>query len=189
MSLKDKLNPWNWFHHEESGEHRSHHLPIKRSKNRGMATQNTHPIAQLQNQIDHLFDDAFKGFGFPSLSSEFSNSPLLEQGFFKPNVNVSGDANSYFITLDMPGLKQEDISIEIKNDTLKIHGEKQTESENKDRHFYRVERCYGSFERTLALPGDVIVDEIEANMKDGVLSLTLPRQEQDTSDVKKIDIK
>ena len=85
-------------------------------------------------------------------------------------------------------MKQSDLSLELKDDILVIQGKKETHNENKDKHYYRVEHSYGSFQRTLSLPDDAIADEIKANLDNGVLKLQIPRREGVATDVKRIAI-
>ncbi len=188
-----KLNPWNWFKHEESSVSPANQIPVKRgaSAQQMSASDQTlfGPVQQLHQQIDRLFDDAFRGFGFPALqSSQDDLSGFRSPQAFRPNLNVSSDNRSYEITLEAPGMTENDLVIEVSGDILTIQGEKQEEKEDKDRHFYRIERSYGSFRRTLSLPDDSNTDEIQANMKDGVLRLNIPRRETVDSQTKKINI-
>ncbi len=74
-------------------------------------------------------------------------------------------------------MSESDLSIEVKDDMLVIKGQKEAHSENKDKQFYRVERSYGSFQRTLSLPDDANADEINAELDKGVLRLQIPRRE------------
>ncbi|GJL74983.1 Hsp20/alpha crystallin family protein [Nitrosomonas sp.] len=108
---------------------------------------------------------------------------------FRANVNIASDDRQYTITLEAPGLAQEDLSIELKDRVLVIKGAKHEEQEEKDQHFYRKERRYGAFERVLAVPDDADTDGIHASMDKGLLKITIPRQEVDKSSVKKIVIK
>ena len=85
-------------------------------------------------------------------------------------------------------MSDSDLSIEVSGDALIIQGREQEESESNDRHFYRIERSYGNFHRTLALPEDSDSDAIRASLKDGVLELTVPRKSMAERDVKKIAI-
>ncbi|MGH8550331.1 MAG: Hsp20/alpha crystallin family protein [Methylococcales bacterium] len=125
----------------------------------------------------------------PSLRSPpFESSARLSQASFRPNLNVSSDDKSYQITLETPGMLESDLSIEVSGDVLIIHGQKQEEKEDKDRHFYRIERSYGSFQRTLAQPEDSASEAITAKLKDGVLELTIPRKTVPKRQVKKITI-
>ncbi len=186
MDMK-KLNPWNWFKHEERQD-KKETIPVKH----GEHLQPHHPVTnmmQLHREIDRLFDDTFRGF--PSLSHAPLWKQMMSDDFmptFRANVNVASDDGQYTITLEAPGMEQKDLSIELKNHALFIKGNKQQEQEEKDQHFYRVERHYGSFERVLAIPDDGNADEISASMKNGVLTLTIPRQELPKPDIKQIEI-
>ncbi len=186
MDMK-KLNPWNWLKHEEKQDQKEM-IPIKH----GEYMQAHHPLTnmmQLHSEIDRLFDDAFRGFPLLSRSSLWDQ--MMSDDFmptFRANVNVASDDKQYTITLEAPGMEQNDLSIELKDHALFIKGNKQQEQEEKDKHFYRVERHYGSFERVLAIPEDSNADEISASMKNGVLTITISRRELPKSDVKKIEI-
>ena len=113
---------------------------------------------------------------------------MTPSGIYRPQVDVSGDEKQYEITLDVPGLSEGDLAIEVKGDVLTVRGEKEEKHEQKDKQFYRVERSYGSFLRTLSLPGDANADDILARLKDGVLTLTIPRNPSEQADVKRISI-
>jgi len=191
MNLQ-KLNPWNWFKHEETSGSDERVIPVKRDENTAKLPAAyesvASPMMRLHQDIDRLFDEVFRGFGFaaPRLSAA-ANWP--ESGMIRPRLNISSDDSTYKISLEVPGLKESDISVEVKNDVLTIQGEINEEKEDKDRHFYRVERSYGSFQRTLALPDDANADEIQATMKDGVLNLLIPRRDVVDAEVKKVPIR
>lgn len=188
----EKLNPWNWFKHEDASGQTAASIPVKREEgNTAVAASPYDSFMQLHREMDRLFDDAFRSFGMPTLGRRFDSAfqPLLSAGdAFKPNTDVSGDDKQYEITLDLPGMKEEDISVELKDRVLTVKGEKESKSEDHDKKFYRVERHYGSFQRTLALPEDAAADDIAATMKDGVLTLTIPRMALPKADVKRIAI-
>jgi HSP20 family protein len=187
----EKLNPWNWFKHEETAQAETN-IPVKKDEAAPQAYGSPFDsFMQLHREMDRLFDDAFRSFGMPNMNRRLSDSfqPMmtLEQGF-KPSTDVSGDEDQYEITLDLPGMKEDDISVELKDRVLTIKGEKESKVENDDKKFYRVERHYGSFQRTLALPDDAAAEDITAIMKDGVLTLSVPRVALPKQDVKRISI-
>jgi len=187
----EKLKPWNWFKHEENDNGMGTRIPVSRSEVENMPQAAPGSLMSLHRDMDRWFDDAFKSFGMPSLASNLQ--PRAMPGIslpdiYRPQIDVSGDSNCYEIKLDVPGLTESDISLEVKDDVLTIQGQKEERSEDKDKHYYRVERSYGSFQRTLALPDDAIGDEIKANLDKGVLRLEIPRRETAREEVKRISI-
>ena len=190
MNLEN-LKPWNWFKHEENGAGKEKQIPVNRSEAENLPQAGPGSLMSLHRDMDRWFDDAFKSFGMPSLISNLESRGLPGarlSNFYRPQIDVSGDAKCYQISLDVPGLTESDLSLELKDDVLLIKGEKEERSEDKDKHYYRVERSYGSFQRTLALPDDAIGDEIKANLDKGVLRLEIPRRETAKQEVKRISI-
>jgi HSP20 family protein len=91
--------------------------------------------------------------------------------------------------VEIPGVDEKDVKLEIVNNTLTIRGEKKQEKEEKDKDFYCLERSYGSFQRVLSLPEDVDQAGVEAKFTKGVLNVTLPRKPMPQSEVKRIEVK
>lgn len=186
----EKLKPWNWFKHEEGGNGGAQRIPVSREQAQS-SPYGTGSLLELHREMDQWFDQAFKSFGMPSLASRLQSKSLGDgglPGLYRPQLDISGDDNQYEITLDLPGLTQDDISLELQNDVLVIRGQKEERKEDKDKHYYRVERSYGSFQRMLTLPDDANADEIGASLDKGVLRLTIPRRGVDKQDVKRISI-
>lgn len=104
-----------------------------------------------------------------------------------PSTNVAETENSYEVTMDLPGLKPEEVKVEVREGHLFVSGERKEEKEEKGKTFHRVERRYGQFQRTIPLPGTFREDDIEAQYKDGVLKVTLPKTE--ASKPKQIQVK
>ena len=190
----EKMYPWNWFKHEES-QRQNAQIPVsyKESLNRSnySADMSHHPVAQLHNQIDRMFDDVCSHFGMPGLRrseplDSFFNWPSVSG--YRASVDISGDNESYEVSIDVPGMNESDLSIHLEGNTLRVSGKKSEHSESKDKHYYRTERSYGAFERTLSLPEDANVDEIKASLNNGVLSLLIPRKIVEGKEVKKISI-
>jgi len=187
----EKFKPWNWFKHEENDTGKGGKIAVSRGEAENLPQAGGGSLMSLHRDMDRWFDDAFKSFGMPSLASNLQSIGLPGAqlaSFYRPQIDVSGDANCYEINLDVPGLTESDLSLEIKDDVLIIKGQKEERSEDKDNHYYRVERSYGSFQRTLALPDDAIGDEIKANLDKGVLRLEIPRRETANQEVKRIAI-
>ena len=183
----EKLKPWNWFKHEEGGNG-GQQIPVSRDQAESQPLDRSGSLMSLHRDMDRWFEDAFKSFGMPALQTPGREAARLPE-FYRPQIDVSGDDNCYQISLDVPGLTESDLSLEVKDDVLTIKGQKEESSESKDKHFYRVERSYGSFQRTLALPDDANADEIRANLDKGVLRLEIPRRAAAVEqDVKRISI-
>ena len=108
---------------------------------------------------------------------------------FIPAVNTREADDAYYIEVDLPGVKKEDISIDVDDNVLTISGERKVEEERKDEEFYRVESVYGKFERSFTLPEDVDAEKIEAEAKDGVLTVKIPKAQVVEKAPKKIEIK
>jgi HSP20 family protein len=95
-----------------------------------------------------------------------------------PAVDVRENDQRYAVTVELPGVRKEDVQVELENGMLTIRGEKTSEREEKQEQCRYSERSYGSFSRSFSLPSDADADRLEASFKDGVLSLTIPRIEQ-----------
>lgn len=195
MDIK-KLAPWNWFKKEE--EESGAMVPVKRDETKPLSSEEgpLSPLFQLHREMDKLFDNAFRGFGvsqtrFPGLSPLGSDflSPLSSSGFLKPQVDVGATDKEYSITVEVPGINEKDVNIEVVNNTMTIRGEKKQEKEEKDKNYYRVERSYGSFQRVLSLPEDADQEAIKATFKNGILTIKMGRKALPKPDVKQIEIK
>lgn len=130
----------------------------------------------MRNQIDLFFDRAFRT---PfSLWDANAVTPTPEvTSWFRPPVDVREDDKAYYLSLDLPGLKKEDVKIDIENGVLNVSGERQFEHRNRDGNWQRTERAWGQFHRRFTLPDSVELEKIEAKMSEGVLELTLPKTE------------
>ena len=131
-------------------------VPIHRTRNNGLAT--------LHHEMDDLFDSFFRGLDRP-----FAGYKAW------PAIDVAEEDNAIVVRAEVPGCKAEDIDISVFNNKLTITGEKKLAEEKKEKGYYHVESSYGSFRRELTLPTDVDPKKIEAECKDGVLSITLPK--------------
>lgn len=98
-----------------------------------------------------------------------------ESHYFAPRVNIAETDQAYEVSLDLPGMKPEEFNIEFKDDQLWITGERKHETEEKGKTYHRVERSYGQFRRVISLGTDVDVEHVEANYRDGVLTLQVPK--------------
>lgn len=104
--------------------------------------------------------------------------PQRGRGQFVPAVDISEDDDHYNVTVELPGMKKEDVTVESQDNVLTIRGEKRSEREEKKEQNRWVERTYGSFSRSFTLPANAAGDRISASFKDGVLTIAVPKLEE-----------
>ena len=107
---------------------------------------------------------------------------------FTPSVNTREDEKAYYIEVDLPGVKKEDIKVDIKDNTLTISGERKFKDEVKEDDYYKIETSIGKFSRTFTLPEDADVENIDAKSENGVLDIVIPKVKKEES-VKTIEVK
>jgi HSP20 family protein len=164
MTIRD-LIPWN----------RGRDVSVRRE-------DNINPILTLHREMNRLFDDVFRGFDV----SPFGSMDRVFNGAVGwPSVEVSETAKEVKVTAELPGLDERDIELELAGGVLSISGEKNTETESKDRLF--SELYYGRFERRIPLEG-IEEDKVSASFKNGILTVTLPKSASATESVKRIAI-
>ena len=129
-----------------------------------------HPGTSLQREMNRLFDDFF--------GRDFFVEPFRGLGEWRPAVDVAETDTSIIVKADLPGLDVKNLDVSLRGDILTIKGEKKEEKEEKTKSFHRVERHYGSFERSVRLPTAVKADQVQASFKDGVLHIELPKTEE-----------
>jgi HSP20 family protein len=168
MELKS-LAPWNWFSKEEELERSVPVNKVPVEKGRVQKIPATFP-----NSAEGLFDTLF-GNVFEDLIGG-NQTPLGAYGLLKPQVDLRAEDKEYILTVEIPGVTEKDVMINVADNAMTITGEKKQEKETKEGNYYRMERSYGSFQRVLSLPDDIDQDNIQANFKHGVLTVTMPRQ-------------
>jgi HSP20 family protein len=97
-----------------------------------------------------------------------------------PALDISERKDAYLVTVELPGLKPEDLDITMEDGLLTIQGERQFTSESSEQQFHRVERRYGAFRRAITLPAHVLAEGIQASFEDGVLQILVPKAEEAT---------
>jgi len=100
----------------------------------------------------------------------------LQAGTFVPPVDVYEDEHHVVLKLEVPGVNEQDLDIQLENNTLTVKGERKFEKEEKEENFHRIERRYGSFVRTFRLPNSVDSEKVEANYDKGVLSISVAKK-------------
>jgi HSP20 family protein len=125
-------------------------------------------LDSLQGDMNRLFDRFFEGRG--------ANGGSVRRWI--PAMDLVETGDSLVLRADLPGMKEDDVEIEIKDGVLTISGERKSESEEKGEGFHRVERAFGRFSRSLSLPDGVDADRIAAAFNDGVLEIKVPKPEE-----------
>jgi len=142
------------------------------------------PFYNFQQEMNRVFEDFFKGLDVAPIEAFGGGF-----GKFSPSLDVKEDDKEMIITAELPGLEEKDFEILLKDNNLTIKGEKREEKEDKDKDYYRLERSYGAFSRVIALPDGIDATKVDANFKNGVLKITLPRTAEAKNKVKKIAVK
>jgi len=137
------------------------------------------PFGWLRGEIDRLFDD------FPSPERALFGSSTRA---LKPALEMTRDDKGYRLTVELPGLSEKDVEIGLADGVLTVSGEKKEETGRKEKGVLLSERRFGSFRRQVALPDDVDPDKITAQFKDGVLTVTLARDDKAPPRSRKIAI-
>jgi HSP20 family protein len=127
------------------------------------------PVSRLHQEMNRLFTDAFRGFD--------EDSEQAGGWTFNPVVDVEQQEEQYEITVELPGVAMNDINVEMKEDMLLISGSKERKRTTGEGAQQRSERIYGSFHRSFRLPEDALEDQVNARFADGILTVTIPRDE------------
>lgn len=112
----------------------------------------------------------------------------LAEGFWTPRTDVYEKNGQLVVKVELPGVNKDDVKVEMDDGDLVIDGERKTESEVREEHYYRMERAYGSFHRRLPIAFEVKTDQIKATYKDGVLEIQIPKPARTTPEPKKIPV-
>ena len=154
------------------------------------------PMQQLRQEADSLFDEMMRSSDFPfkwfgRASGQLKRDlPIEQKAFFRPSLNVSGSDKGYLVSVELPGVEEKNIKVEIMGRSLIISGEKKHHEEQKKQEagYYYAERSFGQFKRVLEVPCDSLFADITAEYKDGVLNINIPRNQQPDEKTKKIEI-
>jgi HSP20 family protein len=153
---------------------------------RGLARRD--PFGALQEveaELEHWFRPA-RWFGRPF---RFPRLRAFEEGaVWAPSVDIYDDGKYVVVKADLPGVNKEDISIALEDDELVLKGERKSEKEVKEDHYYRMERQYGSFYRRLPVPAGTTAEAITASFKDGMLEIRMPKPAEEKAAAKQIPV-
>lgn len=129
-------------------------------------------MTSFRNSLYRMFDDR----SFPSWEPRKKDKDPFN-GNWNPAVDVYETDQAYVVNAELPGMNKDDITIDVKDRTLTMKGERRYDNEVKDEHYYRRERAFGSFQRSFSLPEGVESEKITAEFKNGMLKVTIPRPE------------
>lgn len=116
----------------------------------------------ISNRLQRIFND---------FSSEMTNQ-------FNPRIDIYEDDNNIYVDVEVPGLKKEDLKLSLQDNILTISGEKKdSPKEKNDKNYFRVERSYGSFQRSFTLPAEVNKDKTDAKFEDGILKISIEKSQ------------
>jgi HSP20 family protein len=141
-------------------------------------------IASLHRELDRLFESLWnEGFGSSMLSADWARMEVV------PQLDVTEDYKSFSVKIDLPGMGEKDVDVTLSDRVLTIRGKKEEDKETKDKDFYRRERAFGSFRRSIEIPTAVDASKIEASFNKGVLKIQLPKTKEAQDRVKHIEVK
>ncbi len=139
------------------------------------------PFAAFRQEMDKLMDDFLGGFDLRPFS--------IRADTFAPRIDVVDTDKEIKVSAELPGMDDKDIEVSLTGEVLTIKGEKKEEKEEKGKDYYRSERSYGSFLRTVPLPAEVDTAKVQAAFKKGVLTVNLPKTAKAIGGAKKIAVK
>ena len=145
-------------------------------------------MRRMMDEMSRIFDRGWSDVGF-------EREPLApragiggREAFWSPRVEAFQKEDQFTIRAELPGLKKEDVQVDVTEEALTIHGERKHEQEERREGFYHSERSYGSFHRTIPLPDGVITDSARASFRDGVLEVTMQAPPSEVSRGRRLDI-
>jgi len=147
-------------------------------------TRGSNPIVAFQDEVNKLFNDFFGDISLPSWMHRKESGLAIN-----PAMDVTENDKEFKVTAELPGMDVKDVQISAAEGYLTIKGEKKEEKKEEREGYFRQERSYGSFQRVVALPDTANFDKAEANFKNGVLTLSIPKKAGAQSKERKIEIK
>ncbi|MEX2494521.1 MAG: Hsp20/alpha crystallin family protein [Woeseia sp.] len=141
-------------------------------------------ITSLHREMDRLFDRLWNDSFSPSLlSGDWSRMDVM------PQLDVTEDDKSFSVKVDLPGMDEKTVDVTLSDRVLTIRGKKEEDRETKDKDYYRRERAFGSFRRSIEIPAAVDTSQIDASFKKGILTIHLPKTKEAQATTKHIEVK
>ncbi len=128
-------------------------------------------VAALQDRINRIFDESF------SRTADLDDD--ISMSAWKPLVDIYETDEAIILKAELPGIKKDDVSVEVKDNVLTLKGVRTEEKEIKEKNYYRKERAFGTFSRSFNLQHRIQPDKIKARFKDGVLKIEIPKPEEE----------
>ena len=157
------------------------------------------PFMTLRDEMDRVFDRFLSEDWMrpaPALRRRLRDFPLfrpkgvdLSELMETPRADMSETDTEYELTVELPGMSEKDIELNITDDMISLKGEKKSERETKEKDYYIAERSYGSLHRTFTMPSGVELDKVKAKFSKGVLTVHLPKTKEARAKPRKVDIK
>ncbi|MDR3610913.1 MAG: Hsp20/alpha crystallin family protein [Ignavibacteriaceae bacterium] len=132
-------------------------------------------LMSVEREFNRIFNSLDRKLGFGESDRE---NEEFENAVWMPLTDILEDDNQYYLNIDLPGIKKEDVKINYTNGQLSISGERKMESEEKNTKYHRAERSYGKYYRSFTLPQKIKENEINAEFKDGQLKISIPKSEE-----------
>jgi HSP20 family protein len=135
------------------------------------------PIRELE-EVSERFNRVFGRLPLPRRGDGGNASEVMTVADWVPTVDIAEDEKEYLIKAEIPEVDKKDVKVTVQEGVLTVQGERKKETEEKGKRFHRIERAYGTFVRSFTLPEDAAEDKIQAEFKDGMLLVHLPKTEK-----------
>lgn len=132
-------------------------------------------LLDIEREFNRMFNTLGSRFG---VAKKEDVDEEYENAVWMPLTDIYEDNDNYYLKVDLPGIKKDDVKISYADGTLTISGERTEEKETKDKKFHRIERSFGKYYRSFNIPKEIKEDKINAEFKDGQLSVTIPKADE-----------
>lgn len=143
-----------------------------------------HPLRSLEQEMERFFNGWLSDRSWPFKSDWLAPT----EGSFVPSIDLKENESDYVLTAELPGMSKDDVEVNLANNVVTLSGERREEKETKEKSTFLKESFYGSFKRCVELPGEVKADDVKAELKDGVLTLTFPKADPETGGSRRIAV-
>jgi HSP20 family protein len=154
--------------------------------NRGVPTTFADPFSSFRREMDRLFDDFFA----PATEGRAFTAPTqAASAILRPMIDVEETDQAFVVSAELPGLTEQDIELNLHDNALTLSGEKRSERKEEKGGRRYAERSFGRFERTIPFPAEVDADRVDASFRNGVLTVTLPKNEKAKDKTRRIEVR